>query len=133
MATEQHNKVDLRSAFAYFMVRWKVIVILTLVCALIATAFGYYRKSRKTVSAPVSYEKQVENARNKLTEEDAAFAEQVYSQYETYWQRLNNWNTYLGNSILQNLDPYNYSRLDLQYSVESGGDRDRAGAGALPE
>lgn len=120
MATEQHNKVDLRSAFAYFMVRWKVIVILTLVCALLATAFGYYRKTRKTVSAPVSYEKQVENARNKLTEEDAAFTEQVYSQYETYWQRLNNWNTYLSNSILQNLDPYNYSRLDLQYSVESG-------------
>ena len=119
MATGQQKKVDLRSAFAYLMVKWKVILLLTLVCAILASAFGYYRKTRKTVSAPVSYTQKLENARKALTKEDAAFTEQVYSQYMTYYRKLNNWNIYLKESILQSLDPSSYTRLILQYAVQS--------------
>ena len=119
MATGQQKKVDLRSALAYLMVKWKVILLLTLACAILASAFGYYRKTRKTVSAPVSYTQKLENAKKALTKEDAAFTEQVYSQYMTYYNRLDNWNTYLKESVLQSLDPYSYTRLILQYAVQS--------------
>ena len=119
MAEEQHNKVDLRSAAAYFLVKWKLILLMTIACAVLAGALGYYRKSHQPAAPTVSYEQKVESARSALTEEDAAFTEQVYNQYLTYYKRLNDWNAYLTQSPLQNMDPYNYVRMDLQYAVQS--------------
>ena len=119
MENIREEVVDIRSCIAYLMVKWKIMLLALILGAVAGGAFGVYKQ--KTASAPtqVSYEEKLQSLRGALQESDALYVEQVYTQYRNYGKQLDNWRQYLTNSALQNMEPNDYLRRDLQFIVES--------------
>lgn len=120
MGSDREEVVDIRSGLAYWMVKWRWIVLAALIGALAAGGLGYLQNHKKASPVvEVTYEERAEKLRATLQESDALYVEQLASQYKAYGERLNKWNQYSDCSVLQNLDPYNYVRKDVQYAVSS--------------
>ena len=119
MGSELEEVVDIRSGIAYLLVKWKLIVLIALIAAVLAGGFGYMKKTRQSTGTAVSYEDRVKKARAALSEADALYVEQIYSQYCFYGDRLSSWKDYMSRSLLQRTDPYDHTRVDVQYSVTS--------------
>ena len=119
MENIREEVVDIRSCIAYLMVKWKIMLLALILGAVAGGAFGVYKQ--KTASAPtqVSYEEKLQTLRGALQESDALYVEQVYTQYRNYGKQLDNWRQYLTDSALQNMEPNDYLRRDLQFIVES--------------
>ena len=119
MENIREEVVDIRSCIAYLMVKWKIMLLALILGAVAGGAFGVYKQ--KTASAPtqVSYEEKLQTLRSALQESDALYVEQVYTQYRNYGKQLDNWRQYLTDSALQNMEPNDYLRRDLQFIVES--------------
>ncbi len=119
MGSELEEVVDIRSGIAYLLVKWKLIVLIALVAAVLAGGFGYMKRTRQSTGTAVSYEDRVKKARAALSEADALYVEQIYSQYCFYGDRLSSWKDYMSRSLLQRTSPYDHTRVDVQYSVTS--------------
>ena len=119
MGNEHEEVIDTKSGFAYLLVKWRVIVLAALVIGILGGIFGYVRKAAKPAETVLSYEERVERARKALPEDTALYMEQLYSQYSEYGKILNEWNRYIEKSAMQKLDPRDYVKRDLLYSIES--------------
>lgn len=119
MTNDNDRVIDTKGLGAYFLIRWKFILLLLLAGCILGGAGGYYRQSHRTTTAVLTYEEQLESAKSALSEEEIQSVEQTYSQYSLYTRRLKAWSEYLQDSILQNMDPFHYVKRDLQYSVVS--------------
>ena len=120
MENIREEVVDIRSCIAYLMVKWKILLLALILGALAGGALGVYKQKTTTAEpAKVTYEEKLQSLRSDLQESDALYVEQVYTQYKNYGKQLDHWRQYLNKSALQNLEPDNYIKRDLQYIVES--------------
>ena len=119
MENIREEVVDIRSCIAYLMVKWKILLLALILGALAGGAFGVYKQRTASEPTQVSYEEKLQSLRGALQESDALYVEQVYTQYKNYGKQLDNWRQYLNSSALQNMEPDNYIKRDLQYIVES--------------
>jgi len=119
MESIREEVVDIRSCIAYLMVKWKLLLLALILGALAGGAFGYMKQKNAAAPAQVSYEEKLKSLRSALQESDALYVEQVYTQYRNYGKQLGYWRQYLTDSALQNLEPDNYVKRDLQFIVES--------------
>lgn len=119
MGSDLEEVVDIKSGIAYLLVKWKLIVLIALICAAVGAGYASVKKSQQKTGVVVSYEDKLKKARGALQEADALYVEQLSNQYKNYGKRLNNWYLYMQQSALQNTDPYNYSKRDIQYTVVS--------------
>ena len=119
MESIREEVVDIRSCIAYLMVKWRILLLALILGALAGGAFGYMKQKNVAAPAQVSYEEKLQSLRSALQESDALYVEQVYTQYKNYGKQLGYWRQYLTDSALQNLEPDNYVKRDLQFIVES--------------
>ncbi|MCR5293964.1 MAG: hypothetical protein K6E30_02155 [Lachnospiraceae bacterium] len=109
------------------MINWKRIVLAAFLCALAGAFVGGYKNRNKSepeenvqnIVETNTYEDQLEDARAALTEKELLYVEQMKRQYDFYDKKLDYWNSYLTDSVLQNMDPNDYVKTDIQYVISS--------------
>lgn len=120
MGSDLEEVVDIKSSIAYLLVKWKLIVLIVLICAVVGGGYATVKRSRQSKgSSGISYEEKLEKSRKALQESDALYVEQLCRQYEDYGERLDKWHSYMEQSALQGMDPYNYIKKTMQYTVLS--------------
>lgn len=120
MSDEYRKTVDIGGSLAYIFVHWKAVLIAALVCAIACGGYAYTQKKNAPVVSELSSEEQIEKARAKLPEAEALYVEQLFGQYQRYLKELNSWNSYLERSMVLQLDPDDYVKQVIQYSVKAG-------------
>ena len=119
MGGDLNEVVDIRSGFAYLLVKWKLIALALLAGALIGGCFGSIKSTKSQEEVPGGYEDTLSSARAACSEQGALYAEQLSAQYKAYNRELSRWGVYLENAALQKTDPYNYVRADIRYLLVS--------------
>ena len=119
MSDEYRKTVDIGGSLAYIFVHWKAVLIAALVCAIAVGGYAYTQKKNAPVVSELSSEEQIEKARAKLPEPEALYVEQLFGQYQRYLKELNSWNSYLDRSMVLQLDPGDYVKQVIQYSVKA--------------
>ena len=106
------REISLTELFWNILLGWRSIICLSVIFAILATGFGYYRAVRAyNASQNIDLEKEKE----KLDKDDRNKLERaVHIQ-----TRLDEYETYRDNAPLMQLDPYEKPVLELQYYVES--------------
>lgn len=120
MGSDLEEVVDIKSSIAYLLVKWKLIVLIALICAAAGGGFAMVKRAQQSKeSTEISHEEKIEKIRGTLQESDALYVEQLCGQYKDYGRRLNDWRAYMSRSALQGMDPCNYVKRDIQYAVQS--------------
>ena len=115
---EEFTEIDLRDLLADFLLKWKRILALLLIGALLG--FGAAKmKAAKQVTEPVTLEKAIENARARLSEDDTLMAEQLYFQYLGYRDYQKEMRSYYSNLAVGNKNIDKIVQMRAEYYIVS--------------
>ena len=116
---EQNNEItiSLGDMFAYFLHRWKLIVIVSLILMVGIGGFLIYRQYE---SIQNKYEDATYNLLTRdMTQEQLRSVDLYYTRYKTYQERIRENQFYADNSLYMKLDANNVGVLTEEYLVKT--------------
>ena len=114
---EEETELDLRDLLAELLLKWKAILALLLVGAVLGFGWAHFRN--RNVTEPVAIEKAVENARAQLSEDKAVAVEQLFFQYVNYLNLQKEMRTYYSNFVDSDVSVNNTVQMRSEYYIVS--------------
>ncbi len=104
--------------FAYMLHRWKLVLIVGVICTLVIGGFLIYRQNEaiKSKYEDATYKEMVKD----MTDEQLKTVDMFYTRYGTFQERIAENQFYADHSLAMKLDPNNVGVLTKEYLVKSG-------------
>lgn len=116
---DYESEIDLVNLLGHILIKWKLIVIVAIVCAIIGGVFGYVRSGKNDDTNDGGEENTVAAAAAKLTEAQKAEAEEYYDQLVAYDRAIDEQKTLNSEAYIMSLDPYSAAGCNLWYMLET--------------
>ncbi|MCR4720323.1 MAG: hypothetical protein K5655_01200 [Lachnospiraceae bacterium] len=117
---EQDNEItiSLGDMFAYMLHRWKLVLIVGIICTATIGGFLIYqqRKSIQNKYEDATYNEMVKD----MTHEQLKTVDMFYTRYTTFQERITENQFYADHSLVMKVDPNNVGVLTKEYLVRSG-------------
>lgn len=114
--SEREMEVDIIDILWDIVYSWRMIAACGIIFAVLLAGGKYITDSK---NPPVNEDTMIENIRNYLTYEEALFLERAIIENDSIERQLKFNTEYQKNSILMNIDPYNETRIALQYYIDT--------------
>ncbi len=115
---DYESEIDLMNLLGHILVKWKSIVIVAIVCAVIGGVIGYVRSGKSDAKTSGGEDAVVATAA-KLSEAQKAEADEYYEQLVAYDKAIDEQKKLYDESYYMNLDPYSAVGCHLWYMLET--------------
>lgn len=116
MQQQEYREIDLIDLLLAILKKWKLLVIVALIFALLGTGFGFIKANKvKTPTTKADLEK-LEATMTKEEISDVKSAASIIGEYRVMY---NSQKAYNENSIYQKLDPFDIKTATLKYYVDN--------------
>ena len=116
---EYETEIDLLNLLGHILIKWKLILAVAIVCAVIGGIIGYVRSGKNDDINGTGEKVTVEAAAAKLTEAQKAEAEEYYNQLVAYDRVIDEQKTLNSEAYIMSLDPYTAAGCNLWYMLET--------------
>ena len=115
---QEEVELDLLDLLAAFLLKWKLILIMLLVGAVLGYGWAHFKNANNKIE-PVEIEKAVEDARGQLSEDKAVAVEQLFFQYVSYLNLQKEMRTYYSNFAASDVTEDNTVQMRSEYYIVS--------------
>lgn len=115
---QEEIELDLLDLLAVFLLKWKLILALLLVGAVLGYGWAHLKNANNKLE-PVEIEKAVEDARGQLSEDKAVAVEQLFFQYVNYLNLQKEMRTYYSNFAASDVTVGNTVQMRSEYYIVS--------------
>ncbi len=117
--TNEQIEIDLLDLFRRALKKWKLCILLAIVCALLGGGFAFVKPLIKEHFAKTYNEEDMIKARDRLTAGELRDADRVYKQYQTYFRLEDVQRDHIEHSVIMSLDPETAVTKTRQYLIDT--------------
>ncbi len=116
---QEESTINLTNLFGHLLIKWKVILYVSVIAAVIGGVIGLLKNGDTANVKTKDPETLLTEAKAKLTEDQIAEAEELYSVLISYDKAIEDRKTINEKSYIMSIDPFSATRIRMQYLIKT--------------